>query len=612
MRNKCLRIVMLTLLSLCFALPAALANVAILCYHEVDKVNDGFSVTSSQLESHLKFMKDNGYYFVDFDQYLAYTKGELELPEKSVMITFDDGYESFYTKAYPLLKKYQVPAMLAIVSSWTDGEGKPTDVSDLATWGQLQEMEASGLVTVVSHTHAMHKNQQINPQGDLGSVAENHLYLAARQRYETEEEYKTRLDNDFKKVNEVFEKHLGHKARALVWPYGLTSGTAVQTALENGMEATFYLDGGVNPPGENSRLYGRRMIMADDIGTARLKKMLTVDHEEWNSKPIRMAQVDIDSIYDADPQKMNKNIQDVVKHLQNNNITLVALQAFADPDGDGNVDGVYFYNKEVPVTADVFNTVANKLLQNYFTVAAWMPSLTYQSMIQEDGSNQVKAECEAGWYRRLSPFDDEALEKVKNLYRDLSRYTAATGILFQDDLYLNDEEDYSPAAMQAFADKYGIKPYSLQDDEQSQELWADFKVNKLTDFSLELAAAFKENRPTAFIMRDIYSAPVLDKKAKKWFAQDYQNCLENYDYTVIMAYPYMDHEEDPAAYLKQIAEAVKQAGGSKKTIVKVQSYDWDKEAWISSKVFNKQMKLLWQGGIRNLGYYPNTPCLWKN
>ena len=180
------------ILCLCVAcvLPshAAFASVTILCYHEVDRAGDAFAVSHKRLEEHLKFLKN-------------------------------DGYRSFYTKVYPLLKKYQAPGMLAIVSSWTNHEEKPNDVRDAASWDELKEMEDSGLVTVVSHTHAMHKQQDVNPQGGRNGVVGSHLYFGGR--YETDAEYHTRITNDIQEVQRLFQQHLGHKARAMVWPYGI-------------------------------------------------------------------------------------------------------------------------------------------------------------------------------------------------------------------------------------------------------------------------------------------------------------------------------------------------------------------------------------------------------
>jgi poly-beta-1,6-N-acetyl-D-glucosamine N-deacetylase len=601
-----MRVLFCSTLFLWFMMSGVFAQVAVLCYHEVDKPTDAFAIDRSKFESHLNYLKENGYHFVSLDEYLAYTKGKLQLPEKSVMITFDDGYLSFYTKVYPLLQKYQVPAMLAVVTSWTDGEGKPTDVGDLASWDNLREMEASGLVTVVSHSHALHKNQEINPQGDLSSIAESHLYI--NNRYETELEYENRLNNDFLKGQEVFQEKLGHKAKAIVWPYGLYSGKAVEIALKNGMEATFLLDGGVNTPDEKSAKYAKRILINKNPGTKVLETILTKDHDEWNSKPLRMAQVDIDALYDENPQKFNQNIQELLNRMRENKIQLVALQAFADPDGDGNVDGVYFYNHEVPVVADAFSTVSNALLQDNINVVAWMPSLAIHALAKKDDSNLIQADGEKGWYKRMSPFDSSIEPKLCALYRDLSRYSAVTGILFQDDLYMNDFEDASSYGKAAYEKAFG-KPLSSLDRNNTEEMnrWTKLKADRLTELSLKLAAAFKENRPNACIMRDIYSEPVLNTEASEWFAQDFADCLKNYDYTVVMAYPYMDKEKDPLAFLTNVANVIKtNPDTNNKVIIKIQSYDWDKEKWLSSKIFNDQIRTLKKNGVRNIGYYPDT------
>lgn len=546
------------------------------------------------MEQQIQDLKAQGYRFVSLDEYESYMKGELALPEKSVMLTFDDGYASVYTQVYPLLQKYQVPAMIALVTSWTEGEGKPSDVGTLLTWEQVREMEASGLVSVASHSHAMHKQQAIDPQGDRNAVAGYHLYFTnlpkadgtTESRYETDEEYRTRLQQDIQKSQAVFCEHLGHPVRAMVWPYGIFSGEAQQAAQAAGMDVMFNLNASANNTPETTSLSNsNRALLEKSTPKKEFQQDLT-----GNRAPIRLAKVDIDAIYDEDPVAMRENIRGVIEHLNNNGINLVALQAFADPDGDGNVDKVYFHNNVVPVEADVFNTVANAIETDNIDVVAWLPGLSYTVLAAADGSNVVQADGEAGWYQRLSPFDAVNEAKLVELYRDLGRYTVAQGVLFQDDLYLNDFEDVSPAAKGA---------------------GTAAKTKRLTDLSLALGAAFRESRPDGLLLRDIYDEVVLNPASEEWFAQNYADCLQHYDYVVVMAYPYMDHEQDPLGFLARVAKAVEQAGGTDKTIVKIQSYDWEKERWFSNKNFSAQMKTLKDAGIRNMGYYPNTFCYWE-
>lgn len=578
------------------------ASVAILCYHEVDRANDDFAVSHQQLEQQIVFMKKQGYHFVSLEEYLEYTRGEITLPDKSAMITFDDGYRSFYTKVYPLLKKYQVPGMLAIVSSWTNGEEKPNDVRDTASWEELREMESSGLVTVVSHTHAMHKQQAINPQGSRNGVAGSHLYVNGH--YESDEEYRSRVGNDIEEVQHLFQEKLGHKCRAMVWPYGIYTEEAVQLALDSGMEATFLLDGGVNEPGKESGIYARRMIMDREVNNAKLQKLLTVNHDSWDSNNLRMVQVDLDDIFSEDTGKYERNIRALVDNLQGNNIRVIALQAFADPDGDGNVEEVYFKNGEIPVRADIFGDVANRLRQQGFTVLAWLPVLNYQPFIKEDGSNAVQSKGEKGWYHRLSPFDGEGLRRVNRLFRDLAANTQVDGVLLQDDLYLNDDEDVSECARDAWRAEFGNDLLAVPATAEGKAELARWKVAALDKAADDAVAAFKEVRPKAIVMRDIYAGALLYPGAEEWLGQSYEDYLKKYDYTVVMAYPYMDEADDPAEYLRQVARAVQEKGGTDKTIVKIQSFDWEKDRWLDGNEFSGELALLKRAGIKHLGCYP--------
>ena len=103
-------------------------KVIVLNYHKVDHMNHSLSVQPPDFEQQMAFLKDNGYHTITpHEMYMAFTDGA-PLPSNPVLITFDDGYADNYTYAYPM--------------------GKP----GYLTWGQAAEMEASGVVSIESHT----------------------------------------------------------------------------------------------------------------------------------------------------------------------------------------------------------------------------------------------------------------------------------------------------------------------------------------------------------------------------------------------------------------------------------------------------------------------------
>lgn len=596
-------LIILQLMCFYFA-SVAQAQVAVLCYHELNNQpaegKDIWSISSSNFEGHIRYLQQEGYRFISYAEYEQFCRGQLTLPEKSVMLTFDDGYESFYKDAYPLLQKYKVPALLAIVTSWIEGQ-RPTGLRPMVTWEQMREMEASGFVTIGSHTDSLHVQRRINPQGSFSSGVENYLYFG--DRYETEAEYEARISNDFANVQKLFQQNLGHKAKALVWPYGRYSGKATELALQNGFTGTFLLSGGINDSNINDLHYAKRMIIYDNPDVSDLKKMLATQDHAFDKMFI--AQVDIDRLYDADPAVMEGNITKLCDRLYLNKVNAVALQAFADEDGDGNVEQVYFPNSVVPVKADVFNHIANRLSQENIGVFAWMPTLSVQSLLKADGSNAVQAYVnnKKGWYKRVSPFDEEAMGKLQQMYVELSEGAYIEGVLLQDDLYLNDYEDFSAPAKAAYEKRFGV-PLTETVDKAS---WSSFKTEQLNKVSQSLLAAVRTNRPQALTARNIYTAVVQHEKAEEWFAQNYADYLEQYDYTFLMAYDKMDKVEDTEAFLTGL---VKNAGmyknGLKKTVFKLQTYDWDKNTWINKQHMVSEIKLLKKQGAKHIAYYPET------
>ena len=90
------------------------------------------------------------------------------LPDKAILLTFDDGYESLYTRVFPLLKAYHYPAVAALVGSWMEDEPDGTVLygdrkvprSNFVSWDEAREMQASGLVEFASHGYDLHRGVQ--------------------------------------------------------------------------------------------------------------------------------------------------------------------------------------------------------------------------------------------------------------------------------------------------------------------------------------------------------------------------------------------------------------------------------------------------------------------
>jgi poly-beta-1,6-N-acetyl-D-glucosamine N-deacetylase len=125
-------VVALTLALPALGVPAASAppsGFIALSYHNVEDSSPDQSfvgVTTEKLVAQLSWLQGNGYSPVTVDELLAARDGGKPLPDKAVLLTFDDGYASFYTRVLPILKAFNFPAVLALVGAWMEGGPETT------------------------------------------------------------------------------------------------------------------------------------------------------------------------------------------------------------------------------------------------------------------------------------------------------------------------------------------------------------------------------------------------------------------------------------------------------------------------------------------------------
>ena len=572
---------------------------------------DRMEVNKHFLEDQFIWLKKNGYNVVSVQAVLDAAEGNSSLPDKAILLTFDDGYLSFYTKVYPLLKKYHYPATVALVGKWMDGQvtaddpGKP-----LMNWAQVREVSQSGLVEIASHTYDFHNGIVGNPQGNTQAAMVTRLYDDPMLVYETEEQYRVRIRTEMFKSADFIFQHAGIHPRVMVWPYGEYNEISIAAAREAGMIMTMGLVDGSNTLANLSAV--RRMIIVDDPGIKKFAEIMTGLRVE---QTLRVAHLDLDYLYDKDPEQTEKNISSVVQRIKDMHINTVYLQAYADPDGDGNAEALYFPNRHMPVRQDLFNRVAWQLKKRAAVhIYAWLPMLAYQKddidkswYVQE--WREGKAQESSHIYKRLSPFNSQAREFVADIYEDLGKYCNFDGILFHDDGILSDYEDVSPSAL-----AYGKEVWGLSSDfnklhatSQSRLEWAKHKTELMGQFTDELTNRVRFNRPAIQTARNFYALPLLEPYSEEWFAQSFKSFLAHYDYVAIEAMPFMEEAKNPNQWLTDLVKAAaKEPEGLNKTVFELQAVNWKTQHKIPSNVFLEQLNLLKKLGVKHIGYYPDN------
>lgn len=608
------RIVLLLVGLLCFGSAGVAAadstaqnpGITILCYHDVGKLSNEYATSPATLDAHFSYLKEHGFTPISFERYVAINKGLEPLPPKAVLLTFDDGYQSLYTEIFPLLKKYNYPALMAIVTSWPDNYA-PAALGPIVSWQQLREMEASGLVSYASHSHDSHRFLTSNPQGDGGKMLESRAYKNGR--YESDDEFRQRVKNDFEQSQAVFRQQLGHSVHALVWPFGAYSGLAREIGREVGFDVFFGLDGKFNPPGESSLSDARRGIIMNNPSTDALGVFL----KNGGRDPfvVNAAQLDLDMIFDPkDATQTEHNLDLAIERFNSAKINTVFLQAFSDPNGDGNVPSVYFHTDKAPVKADLFSHVSNKLSVKGFTVFAWVPTLANQWHLAAHPDDAVIATPPAnqGWYKRASPFSPRVRQAAAALVSDLAAYSYIDGILFQDDLYLNDFEDFSPAAAAAFQRAFNTPLTSESARGEFATRWMKLKTAALDDVTADAIRAAQQHHPNLLTARNLYPTLITQPESEEWFAQNFADYLSRYDYTVVMAYPYLEKQhKNPLRWLEELTQrGLTDRRNADKLVFKLQTYDWNAKRWLSpQELWQQQRAIKGKGGI-HFAYYPEN------
>ena len=205
-------------------------KIPIVMYHSIlkDKAYHGkYVISPDALESDILYLKEHGYTTVLPQDLIAYTQGE-EMPEKPVILTFDDGYYNNYLYAFELAKKHDCKFLISPIGYFSDlytESGEHNGYYTHCTWDHLKEMTDSGLVEVGNHSYDLHKSS-----GKFVGVR--------KSAGETEEQYRERLTKDLEQAQNAIKDGIGAEAKTFVYPFGAVSKTTPDILKKMGFSVT--------------------------------------------------------------------------------------------------------------------------------------------------------------------------------------------------------------------------------------------------------------------------------------------------------------------------------------------------------------------------------------
>lgn len=172
---------------------ASQANVFV--YHRFgEKRAPSTNISLADFRAHLDVFRQDEYTVLTLGDVVARLKKGEALPDRTAVITVDDGYKSFLTGAMPLLEEYGYPATLFVSTAFVGG-GR-----NYLTWDELRRIQQAGI--------------------EIGNHSHTHNHLVPKDGTEEREAWLARVRQDLKRSQSLFKKHLGIEPELLAYPYG--------------------------------------------------------------------------------------------------------------------------------------------------------------------------------------------------------------------------------------------------------------------------------------------------------------------------------------------------------------------------------------------------------
>lgn len=239
-----------------------------LVYHEVREDLTEFSLRGSQLvaqdnydiqlpsalflqleafKEQMQYLVDNNYHFLTINEMKKYYNEDYALPDKSILLTFDDAFQSVYYLVYPILKELKINAVMFVVSGWLFDEAAPFDQlkSQVMSVDQLASM--TDVFELANHTHSLHTRLADGVNGVMEATPNE-------------------LSEDLATCNQFVEH-----TDVFAYPFGFFNENALKQLESSGIQFAFTTQPGMNnrqtPPLTLHRLLVHSQYSLDDFVT---------------------------------------------------------------------------------------------------------------------------------------------------------------------------------------------------------------------------------------------------------------------------------------------------------------------------------------------------------
>lgn len=217
-------------------------TVPILCYHRIGNMPGKVNVTPEAFHAQMQYLASNGYRVIPLRRFVEFLYGRGALPRRAVVITVDDGHQSGYSQAFPILRRFGFPATFFVYTDVLNQKGS-------LTWQQLREMQESGLIDIQPHS-------------------KSHEDLAKRRFNESDAQYAKRLEREAELPRDVLEQKLESESISFAYPYGSSNVRVMSAVGAADYRVAVTVKRGANTAFEDPLLLRRSMIFrGDDLNT---------------------------------------------------------------------------------------------------------------------------------------------------------------------------------------------------------------------------------------------------------------------------------------------------------------------------------------------------------